>query len=213
MVDSVKTPRHYVSALRDDAARANRRAVLASAHTLLVADGYARATLPRIAAGAGVSVELLHKTFRDKASLVRELVEVTLGGGDEPIAVRDRPEVRAMMAEPRADVVLSRYAGFAAATNARAAPLLLALAAAAPTDSRLAQVWERVQDQRLGGAAAVVADVAGKAPLVVTTDHARDVVWTSTSPEVYRMLVLDRGWPDGRYAEHLATTWRRTLLG
>ncbi len=213
MGEPVKTSRPYVSRVRADTARRRRRAVLASAHRLLVADGYARATLPRIAAGAGVSVELLHKTFGDKPSLVRELVDVTLGGDDEPIAMRDRPEVRAMVAEPRAEVVLSLYARLAAATNARAGPLLLAVAAAAPSDPRLAPVWEQVQDQRLRGAEAVVGDVAGKAPLVVTAAKARDVVWTGTSPEVHRMLVVDRGWSSQAYADHLATTWRATLLG
>lgn len=34
----------------------------------------------------------------------------------------------------------------------------------------------------------------------------------STSPEVHRMLVVARGWSSERYAEHLATTWRATLL-
>lgn len=213
MADPVNTPRAYRSPARSDAARARRRAVLASAHALLVADGYARTTLPRVAAGAGVSVELLHKTFRDKASLVLELVDVTLGGDDEPVAVRDRPEVRAMVAEPDAAVVLTLYARLAATLNDRAGPLLLALAAAAPADPRLAAVWDQVQAQRLGGATAVVADVAGKAALAVPAGHARDVVWASTSPEVHRMLVHARGWSARGYAEHLAATWRATLLG
>ena len=32
-------------------------------------------------------------------------------------------------------------------------------------------------------------------------DHARDTLWTLTSPEIYELLVLNRGWSIDRYRD------------
>jgi hypothetical protein len=42
---------------------------------------------------------------------------------------------------------------------------------------------------------------------------ARDILWTLTGSDVYRMLVRERGWSSQRYQDWLADTLVRTLLG
>jgi hypothetical protein len=42
--------------------------------------------------------------------------------------------------------------------------------------------------------------------------HARDILWSLTSRDLYRMLVRDRGWTAQQYEEWLANTLVETLV-
>ena len=42
-------------------------------------------------------------------------------------------------------------------------------------------------------------------------DHARDIVWTLISPEVYELLVNDRGWSPEEYEQWLARAFADAL--
>jgi hypothetical protein len=42
-------------------------------------------------------------------------------------------------------------------------------------------------------------------------DRARDAIWTLISPDVYRMLVVERGWSHGDYERWLADTLVATI--
>jgi hypothetical protein len=46
----------------------------------------------------------------------------------------------------------------------------------------------------------------------VTLDHARDVLWTFSSPELYELLVLRRRWPLDRYGRFVADGMIAALL-
>lgn len=212
MSEPVKAPRGYDSSGRLERARRRRRDALAAALDLIGQDGYAVMTMAAVAERAGVSVEFLYKTFGDKPGLVRELLDFAAGGDDEPVAMADRPWIQQMIAEPDAAKVLAMYAELATATSTRAGALLLALAAAAPADPRLAQIWEVARLQRLGGAAAVARNIAGKAELSVSEDEARDVIWTLNSPELHHLLVHDRRWTPARFESWLADALCHALL-
>ena len=46
----------------------------------------------------------------------------------------------------------------------------------------------------------------------VTVAHAADVLWTYSSPELYGMLVVARGWSLDRYGEFVAAAMIAALL-
>lgn len=212
MTDNVNARRPYDSAGRRDQARARRQRALATALDLISTVGYPATTMQAVATGAGVSVEFLYKTFGDKPTLVKQLLDFAAGGDDEDIPVAGRPAVLAMIAEPHAPSVLRKYADMAGDINGRAGPLLLAVAGAANGDARLGEIWEVSTQQRLGGATALVANVAGKAALRLPTDRARDTVWTLTSPEIHSLLVRSRGWSTADYTDWLADSLCRMVL-
>ena len=56
------------------------------------------------------------------------------------------------------------------------------------------------------------ADLAAVAALRVEPDEAADIIWATNAPELYQLLVGQRGWSPGRYEHFLADTWRRLLL-
>lgn len=46
----------------------------------------------------------------------------------------------------------------------------------------------------------------------VSLEHARDVLWSYSSPELYELLVLRRGWPPDRYGRFVADGMIAALL-
>ena len=93
MSDPVKPPRSYSSPRRQAQATETRRASLSAAHDLFVEHGYGRTTIAEIAATAGVSVETVYATFKNKSNLLHRVWDVTVGGDDEQIVFHERPEV------------------------------------------------------------------------------------------------------------------------
>jgi hypothetical protein len=45
----------------------------------------------------------------------------------------------------------------------------------------------------------LAADLAASGRLLVPEEQARDILWTYHSPELYELLVLERGWSADRY--------------
>ena len=118
MTGPVKTPRRYDASRRQDQAHQNRAAVLAAARELFLADGYPATTMAAVARAAGVSSQLVYKTFGNKPGLVKALFDVAIAGDDEPVRMLDRESLARVRAEPDPHVKLRLYADFVAGTSA-----------------------------------------------------------------------------------------------
>jgi hypothetical protein len=46
----------------------------------------------------------------------------------------------------------------------------------------------------------------------VSVDEAADVIWATTSPELFVLLTVERGWSPRRFERWLTDTWQRLLL-
>lgn len=206
----VKGRRGYDTSNRRSDTQQRRRAVMAAALSLLIETSYPATTIAAIARSAGVSVEFVYKTFKDKPSLVRELVDVTLAGDDEPVAMADRAAAQRMRAEPDPAQVLRLYAELCASVNARVAPLLLVIAES--PDTQLAEIWRTTRGQHRIGIGRMLEDVAAKGSLRVPMAEAVDLVWATAGPQLHRQLVRECSWPPERYARFLAESWTAQLL-
>ncbi|MEV7723688.1 helix-turn-helix domain-containing protein [Streptomyces sp. NPDC087917] len=107
------------SARRRQAARRNRAAVPTAWRELLFRDGYQAATIRAAAEPAGVSPETVHKAFGGKSGLVKAMWNVTLAGDEEPLAMADRPQLRAVWETRDARAELGLYAAFARGVHER----------------------------------------------------------------------------------------------
>jgi len=206
--------RRYESAQRQRQAQQTRRANLAAAAELFVEPGYAATPLTAIAAQAGVAIQTVYAVFGSKRQLLSELVDTTIAGDDEPLALPDRPfvaEVRAL-ADPRAK--LARFARHLAEVNARQAAVMIALAGAASADPDAAAIWRRNLDDRRRGMTGLAADLAGTGRL--RADHdvetAADVLWLAMDVRNYDWLVRQRGWSTERYQRWYVDTVAAALL-
>jgi AcrR family transcriptional regulator len=196
------TRRAYDNTHRAQQAQLTRRRILDAAYELLVERGPTAVTMRDVATHAGVSPETVYKAFRSKAVLIKEVYDVTLAGDDEPIPMIERPEIQAVFAASGPADKLARYAFAARRVSERTGPLLAKLLAAARGgDAELSQFRETTNQERLAGASAVVRHLADTGGLRsdVSLERARDVVWTLISPEVYELLVIDRGWSADEY--------------
>jgi AcrR family transcriptional regulator len=208
--------RAYDSAVRREKARQTERRILAAARELLVADGWAGTTMAGVAAAAGVSAQLLYKTYGTKVALAKRLYDVTLAGDDEPVALRDRPEIAAIIAEADPGRKVALYVRLALRINERLGALESRLrGAAAAGEPELAELVAQTDAERLAGNAAFVAHLAAVAALRpgLAVERAVDAVWTLLSPEVLRALTTGRGWSYDEAEPFLTDQLRAALLG
>lgn len=150
---------------------------------------------------AGVAVQTLYAVFGSKRQLLSQLVDVTLAGDDEPVALPDRPfvaEIRAL-ADPRAK--LTRYARHLAEVNARQAQVMLALAGAATADPDAAEIWRKNVDDRRRGMAMFAAELVGTGGLRPDLDveQVADILWLAQDVRNFDWLVRQRGWRPEQY--------------
>jgi AcrR family transcriptional regulator len=211
---AVAVKRRYESAHRQEQAQQTRRAILDAAAALFVEPGYAATPLTAIAAEAGVAIQTVYKVFGSKQALLAALVDVTIAGDDEPVALPDRQFVAQIRALTDARAKLDRYARHLVDTHARQAQVMLALAAAATADSEAAAIWSKNRDDRRNGMTMFAADLASTGELRPehTLDTAADVLWLAMDVHNYDWLVRQRGWPPERFQRWYVDTVAAALL-
>jgi AcrR family transcriptional regulator len=210
-VESVK-PRRYDASRRRAQAHRTRQTIIDAARRRFLRDGYTITTIASIAADADASSDTIYKSFGGKAGLLRAMCEDALRGAG-PVPAEQRSD--AMQAAASDPAKLLRGLGTLTAEVApRIAPLLLLLATAAEGDPALAELQNELEDARLARMTQVARTLAGKTPLRAerTVAETADIMWTYSSPELYRRLVLTRGWTPERYGEFVGDCLVDALL-
>ena len=69
--------------------------------------------------------------------------------------------------------------------------------------------WQRLLT---GADAKKAAELAAVTTLRVDPGEAAEIMWATNAPELYQLLISQRGWTPERYEHFLADTWRRVLL-
>ena len=85
----------------------------------------------------------------------------------------------------------------------RAAALMEVIRSAAPADPDIAALWSRIQSDFYDIQRPVVAMLAEKNALRpgLDVDRATDILWTLNHPDVWQLLVVERGWTPERYEQ------------
>jgi AcrR family transcriptional regulator len=133
---SISSPRVYRSELRQQQAQATRSRVVVAAAELFTTDGYARTTLAKIAAAAGVSAETVQAHGPKAALLIAAVEYAGLGvSGEESIFNLDIGHK--LLASDDREETLDLVVAFATEIHERSAHLALALIGGASTDHEL----------------------------------------------------------------------------
>jgi AcrR family transcriptional regulator len=177
--------------------------------------GYPSTKMGDIAAQAGVALDTVYASFGAKLKLFQMLLETAISGADRPIPFARRPRVRAFKAERDPVRKVEIYATEVSEIRERLAPLVSVLQPAASTHRDLAALWRRISDRRARRTRTVVAGLAATGAMRrdLPRGEAADIAWAMNSPEVYQLLVNQRGWSPARYRRWLAAASRRFLLG
>jgi len=199
---------------RAERARATRMRVLDSARELFIERGYVSTTINAIAERADVSPETVYATFGNKRALLSELVDVSISGdlGAPPLLEQDW--VQAMRHEPDPHRRVRMLAGRGRAILERRAAIDEVVREAASADPDIAALRDLGRDQRFAGQRDLLRIVVAGADLRSGLDPeaAADILYAIGSPEVYQLLVVDRGWSGSRFERWYAETLELLLL-
>ena len=206
--------RPYRSTLREDQARATRRAVVSAARDLFVELGWSRTTIDAVADRAGVSRKTVFTSVGGKASLLKLALDWALVGDDEPVPLQDRQVIAELEQQTDPHALVAQWARFVAELEERAAPLGAVLVVAADADREAATVHAVSERNRLGGAELFVSRLAALAEgrSGPTTQRAVAAALVLMDPSIDRTLVSEHGWTRGEYADWIERSAVAELL-
>ena len=194
--------------------RLARAAVIRAARDLFGERGYAATTIEAISERSDVPPATVYRLFSTKLGILKALLDVSIAGDDEAIPLADRPAARELVAEPDPRRQLSGFAGIARGIMARTEPIYRILVSAAGSDPDAAALLANQNSRRhegQGQIADLLAENGALRPGLGGTDAA-DIIHALMSPEVYRLLVCDRGWDPGQYEQWLTEILISQLL-
>jgi hypothetical protein len=110
--------------------------------------------------------------------------------------------------------MVAGFVGVAAQVNSRTAAIYRILVSAAASDPAAAALLDELTRQRQQGQGRIARSLARAGALrpKLRERDAGDIIHALMSPEIYGLLVVDRGWPTERYETWLTGTLVDQLL-
>ncbi|MGY2061912.1 TetR/AcrR family transcriptional regulator, partial [Nocardia gipuzkoensis] len=178
--------------------QATRRRVAEAAAELFAERGYAATTLQAIADAAGVHVQTIYQAFGTKVAVLAETAAVLVAGPDEEASAPppERERVRELFAEPDPRRQLARYAAHMRAVSERYMGLLDVMRVTAAVDPEVGAFLAAAEQGRYDGPRQITPELAARGALKpgLSADRAADIMYALTTYDVYRSLIVDRGW-------------------
>jgi AcrR family transcriptional regulator len=203
---SVKPRRKYNRTGRAQAAGATRDALGTAARRLFRERGFAGTTIEAIAAEAGYAPQTVYFHFGTKAAILRHLVEQAKSELVIPLYQRS------LVAEdPRKQLALAVQIG---RFGAEAGWDLVEVLGSARDEPEFQELVRGLEGEKQWGIGNLVASLANRGHLRhgLSEGQAVDLLMVLTSGEVFRMLVIQRGWSPNDYEAWLVAALQRELL-
>lgn len=188
--------------------------ILHAALNLFVTRGYPSTTVEMIAHEAGVAVQTVYFSFRAKVNVLKQLVDTNIAGDTQPTATLQRAWVADALAEPDPARQLEIQVKGTAAIYRRVAALLGVLRRASDTDPAVAELWRTNQEQRRALHRQLVTALRrkGTLPSGMRLSQAVDISYAVLGPELFHVLVTERGWSIAEWERWTLNALRRELL-
>jgi AcrR family transcriptional regulator len=209
---SSRPKRPYDSARRRQQAAQTRDLILRVARLRFLTDGFKATTIAAIAADGGVSVDVIYKRFGGKPGLARAICEQALAGeGPVPAEIRS-DELQSTDRDPR--TIIRGWGTLTTEVSPRVAPILLLIRDVAASDPEMANLQAEMDGRRLERMTHNARNLANAGYLRddVSVGDAAEIMWAYSSPQLYELLVLGRGWPLRRYGTFIADAMIAALL-
>jgi AcrR family transcriptional regulator len=194
--------------------RRTRTAVIEAARSLFVERGYAATTIEAISDESDTPQATVYRLFSSKAGILKAVLDVSVAGDDRAVPMLDRPEVRALLGDEDPKAQLAGFAALVHDVLARVGSVHRILADAARADEEAASLLAEMARQRHEGQRRLARSLARSEALRagLRERDAADIIHALASPEVYGLLVFDRGWTGERYEEWLTAILADQLL-
>jgi AcrR family transcriptional regulator len=214
MAAPVKPTRSYDSSRRRQQAAATRTAILEAAHRLFEEQGYPKTTMAAIAQEAGVALKTVYLAFETKAGVLRALWNAVLRGGVDAPPITEHEWFAEMVAEPDPERQLRLNARNSRAGKERIGAIFQVVRSAADEDPDAAELFTRIQSDYHANQRGVVESLRKKRALArgLTVDRGADILWTINHPDVWQLLVVERGWAPEQYERWCADSACAQLL-
>jgi len=200
--------RTYQSPARQRQADETRSRIAAAAHQLLLTHGYAGMTVDAVAKEAGVAAATVYAVFGSKTGIVAELLDQARFGPGFEEAVQQTMAAFEPLDRLRKVAHITRTVY---ESESKIVDLLRGAGMVAP---ELAALEKEAECRRYEAQEPNITLIiqAGRLRSDLDATSARDVLWSMTGREPYRMLVRERGWTPERYETWLADMLIRALL-
>jgi AcrR family transcriptional regulator len=205
----VKTPLHYEGVARQARTRRTRAAVAEAARSLFIERGYAATTIDAISDLSDTPQATVYRLFSSKLGILKAVLDISVGGDDEAVAMLDRPQVRALLLDKDPKNQLAGLAAVVRQVMARVGSVHRILADAPRSDQDTASLLAEIARERHEGQRRIARSLARSGALRSTVPErdAADIIHALASPEVYGLLIFDRGWSTERYEK-----WLKSIL-
>jgi AcrR family transcriptional regulator len=177
--------------------------VVDAARALFLERGYGATTIEAISALSDVPPATVYRLFSSKRGILKALLDVSIVGDDEAVPLADRPHVRSVFADPDPANQLAGFVGVTSQVNSRTAPIYRILVSAASSDPDALALLDEQTRQRQRGQGRIARSLARAGALrpELRERDAADIIHAVMSPELYQLLVVDRGWQSQRYEQ------------
>lgn len=185
---------------------ATREQVAQAARALFAERGYVATTIAAIADAADIPTPTIYSAFGNKLKILEEILWGWIAESDvqrqhdEALAVPDTRKRLQMAAHWNRRQLELGY------------DVISIYQDAARADPKMAQEWHRVEAGRERAVTQLVESLYPDLGAGLTVARAVDLYLTCTQPEVYRTLVLERGWSSESYEKWLAEQLIHQLL-
>jgi len=214
-MEPVKAKRRYDSSRRRAQAEVTRGDILDAARRRFERDGYAATSVDAIATEAGVALKTVYVAFGTKSGLLRALWNHLLRDGRDDTPVAQQAWYRELLEEPDAERRLRLAFQTSRAVKLRIAGVLEVIRGAAQVDAEVAALWSRIQTEFHANQRVIVESLDRGDALApgLAVDAAADILWTINHPNVWQLLVGERGWTPDRWERWSADLACAQLLG
>ncbi|MBY0353258.1 TetR/AcrR family transcriptional regulator [Candidatus Babeliales bacterium] len=206
---AIRKKRVYDSTSRDAQAAQTRQRILEMAQKLFQAEGFECVTIEKLAQEADVSMPTIYALFKSKRGIVHALMEQAMPAEQhEAIVVKiyqeksvhKRLALAAKIARQMYDAERAHMALFRGA------------AALAPELKKLEAALEKRRYKRLEKTIEIMTEEKS-IMRGLSAEKAHDILWAFTGRDMYRLLIVERGWGSGEYEKWLAQVLLKVLVG
>jgi TetR/AcrR family transcriptional regulator, regulator of cefoperazone and chloramphenicol sensitivity len=180
---------------------------VAAARLLFRERGYGATTMEAIAEKAGVGVATVYAAFGSKRGLLKGMRRAMLAESEIPLLLEQ------IRAEPDPAGKLGLQARLVRQQMEHSYDVIAAHREGSRTDPDVATEHREVLDSRAAVFDEIARSIEPSLAPSVDVGTATDLLWVLANEELYRELVVERGWSNDRFETWLADTLRFQLLG
>jgi AcrR family transcriptional regulator len=191
---------------RQRQALATRQQIAGAARALFAERGYIATTITAIAKAADIPAPTIYSAFGSKAKILQDIAWQAI----EPLDI-DRTH-EAAMAQPEPATGLRMTAHLQRRQYEVMFDVIAVYQEAARTDPDIAASLQVIMGNRERAFRRHLETISGHLAPGLTVGDATGIYLALVLPEIYRTLVVERGWPADRYEAWLAGSFTQQLL-